>query len=69
MGKLALRLKMLFGRGREGERLRDEVEFHVAEQTRENLRAGMGPEEAAPPTRQPGRLIRCDNWHFLDIAV
>ena len=39
-----------FMTGRRGdERLREEMEQHLALQTEENIRAGMPPEEATPP--------------------
>lgn len=41
-----MRLRMLFQRGRESERLSAELEFHIEEQTAENIAAGMSPEEA-----------------------
>ncbi len=46
MAKLGLRLSLLLRRSRETERLREELAFHLEEQTRENLAAGMPPEEA-----------------------
>ena len=46
MAKLGLLLKMLLRRDRETERLREEFTFHLEEQTRENLAAGMTPDEA-----------------------
>ncbi|MGC1362489.1 MAG: permease prefix domain 1-containing protein, partial [Silvibacterium sp.] len=37
---------MLFSRNRETERLNAELEFHIEQQTTENVAAGMSPEEA-----------------------
>jgi putative ABC transport system permease protein len=42
----AMRLRMLFGRGKAGARLDDELRFHVERQIAENVAAGMSPEEA-----------------------
>src|SRR5580658_7847288 len=44
--KLAMRVRMLFGRGNEGARLDDELQFHIDRQTAENIAAGMSAEEA-----------------------
>ncbi len=44
--QLGMRLRMLFGRGRAGERLDDELRFHLERQIAENLAAGMSAEEA-----------------------
>ena len=44
--KLRIRLQMLLGRRREGQRLDDELRFHLEQQVAENIAAGMSPEEA-----------------------
>ena len=44
--KVAMRLKMLFGRKHEGERLQDELSFHLEQQIAENRAAGMSRKEA-----------------------
>lgn len=44
--KIRMRLRMLFRRSREAERLAAELEFHVEQQTQENIAAGMSAEEA-----------------------
>jgi predicted permease len=44
--KIRMRLQMLFRRSREAERLNTELEFHIEQQTAENIQAGMSPEEA-----------------------
>ena len=44
--KLRMRLKMLFQRKREGERLEAELQFHLEQQTAENIASGMSPKEA-----------------------
>ncbi|HSH38286.1 MAG TPA: ABC transporter permease, partial [Chthoniobacterales bacterium] len=47
-----LRRLLNFGfRRRNDERLREEIETHIAAQAEENIRAGMGPEEAARQAR------------------
>lgn len=43
---IRMRLRMLFQRAREGDRLSAELEFHIEEQTAENIAAGMAPDEA-----------------------
>lgn len=44
--QIRIRLRMLFHRRREGNRLSAELEFHIEQQTAENISAGMSPEEA-----------------------
>src|SRR5580698_11108701 len=44
--KLWMRCGMLFGRGRAGVQLRDELEFHIEQQIAENVAAGMSAAEA-----------------------
>jgi len=44
--KLVMRLRMLFGRGREGRALDTELSFHLEEQTREYVAAGVSPDDA-----------------------
>ena len=44
--KIRIRFQMLFRRSREAERLNVELEFHIEQQTEENIAAGMSPEEA-----------------------
>jgi predicted permease len=46
MEKLAMRVRMLFGRSRAGVRLDDELRFHLERQIAENVAAGMSAEEA-----------------------
>ena len=41
-----LRLQTLFRRDRSGQRLEDEIQFHLDQQIAENLAAGMSREEA-----------------------
>jgi putative ABC transport system permease protein len=44
--QLAMKVRMLFTRGRAGARLDDELRFHLDRQMEENHAAGMSPEEA-----------------------
>jgi predicted permease len=46
LNKLRIRLQMLLHRGREGQRLDAELDFHLSQQIAENIAAGMSPEEA-----------------------
>jgi len=46
LNRLITRLFNFTARRRAGERLREEIESHMATQTEENIRAGMTPEEA-----------------------
>ena len=41
-----MKLQMLFGRGKAGQQLSEELRFHLEQQVAENLAAGMGPGEA-----------------------
>lgn len=44
--QLAMRVRMLFGRGKAAAQLDEELRFHVDRQIAENIAAGMSPEEA-----------------------
>jgi len=44
--RLRMKVRMLLGRGAEGARLDDELEFHLERQIAENVAAGMSTEEA-----------------------
>src|SRR5437588_7796738 len=44
--RLLLRLETLFRRNRVGQRLNDEMQFHLEQQIAENVAAGMSREEA-----------------------
>jgi predicted permease len=52
MTKLWMRSKMLVRRQRESERLHAELQFHIEQQTTENVAVGMSPEEADRAARQ-----------------
>ncbi|WP_446745150.1 ADOP family duplicated permease [Silvibacterium acidisoli] len=65
---------MLLHRGRESQRLLAELEFHVEQQTAENIAAGMSPEEAryaalrafGNPTLLRERARENWNWHMVE---
>jgi predicted permease len=46
LNKFLMRCKMLFRRGRAGEQLQDELQFHLDQQIAENIAAGISPDEA-----------------------
>ena len=46
LDQLRMKARMLFGRGTEGARLNDELEFHLERQIAENRAAGMSTQEA-----------------------
>ena len=46
LGRLRLRIQMIFRRKRAGEQLQDELRFHLDRQIAENLAAGMNPDAA-----------------------
>ena len=46
MQKLLMKLRMLFRRGRAGDQLQDELQFHIDQQVAENIAAGMSHAEA-----------------------
>ena len=46
LAQLRMRIEMLFGRGRAGARLDEELRYHLEEQIAENIAAGMSAEEA-----------------------
>src|SRR6516164_1360451 len=52
-----LRLQTLFRRDRSGQRLEDEIQFHLDQQIAENLAAGMSREEAAMPPCAPSAIL------------
>jgi len=43
---LGIKLRMLFARNKAGRQLQDELSFHLDQQTRENIAAGMSPRQA-----------------------
>lgn len=74
---LGMRLRMLFGRGREIERLDEELQFHLDRQIAENLAAGMSAEEARKAAlREFGNpaLLREQaraawSWNWLELLM
>ncbi|MGA2167395.1 MAG: ABC transporter permease [Terracidiphilus sp.] len=46
LAQLRMRIEMLFGRGRAGARLDEELRFHIERQIAENIAGGMSAEEA-----------------------
>ena len=46
LNQLFMKCRMLFLRGRAGNELQDELQFHLDQQIAENIAAGMDPEEA-----------------------
>lgn len=46
MYRLLMNLRLLLQRGKAGAELDRELAFHLDQQIRENIAAGMGPEEA-----------------------
>src|ERR1700744_2087735 len=46
LDRVAMQFRMLFARGRAGARLDDELQFHLDNQIRENIAAGMSRDDA-----------------------
>ncbi len=72
--KLYMQIRMLFGRNRAGQRLQDELRFHLDQQISENTASGMSPDEARKAALRtfgnPGLIreqVRATwNWYNLD---
>ncbi|HEY1579950.1 MAG TPA: ABC transporter permease [Terracidiphilus sp.] len=72
--KLYMQIRMLFGRNRAGQRLEDELRFHLDRENGENIASGMSPEDArkaAMCTFGNPALVRDQvrttwNWYSLD---
>ena len=72
--KLYMQFRMLFGRSRAGQRLQDELRFHLDQQVSENITSGMSPEQARKAAMRsfgdPGLVreqVRATwNWYNLD---
>jgi predicted permease len=64
--RLLIRLGRSVMRRREDERLRDEIEEHLALQTAENLRAGLSPLEARRQARQKFGAVESVKEHYRD---
>jgi putative ABC transport system permease protein len=77
LDKLLMRCKMLLGRGRAGEELREELEFHIEQQTAENIAAGMSAAEArgaalrlfGNPTTLRDRARETWSWQGLELLM
>jgi predicted permease len=77
LNKLWMRLKMLLGRGRAGEQLHDELEFHVEQQMAENIAAGMSAAEARSaalrmfgnPATLRDQARGTWSWHELELLL
>src|SRR6202046_1631847 len=75
--KLSMQIRMLFGRNRAGQRLQDELRFHLDQQISENIASGMSPDDArkaAMRTFGDPALVREQvratwNWYNLDQLV
>jgi putative ABC transport system permease protein len=75
--QLRMRIEMLFGRGRAGARLDEELRFHIERQIAENIAGGMSAEEArCAALRAFGNpaLVREQarsawNWNWLELVV
>ncbi len=72
--KLYMQIRMLFGRNRAGQRLQDELRFHLDQQISENMASGMSPDDARRAAIRafgnPGLVreqVRATwNWYNLD---
>lgn len=77
LAQMRMRLVMLFGRGRAGARLDDELRDHLERQIAENVAAGMSPEEArCAALREFGNpaLLREQaraswSWNWLELLL
>ncbi|MGB6877785.1 MAG: ABC transporter permease, partial [Candidatus Acidiferrales bacterium] len=65
LNRLFTRLRNFTTRRRDDERLREEMESHIATQTEENIRAGMTPEEARRHARLKFGAVEAvrENYH------
>jgi len=71
---LQMRLRMLFQRGREGQRLSEELQFHLDHQISENVAAGMSIENARSaamrtfgnPTLAREKARETWSWNWVD---
>ncbi|HYL81079.1 MAG TPA: permease prefix domain 1-containing protein, partial [Candidatus Acidoferrum sp.] len=65
LNRFFTRVLNLMGRRRDDERLREEIESHIATQTEENIRAGMIPGEASRHARTKFGAVQVvrDDYH------
>jgi hypothetical protein len=69
--KLYMQIQMLFGRKRAGERLQDELRFHLDQLISENIASGMRPDDSRRAAMRtfgdPGlvreQVIATWNWY------
>ncbi|MFZ0662046.1 MAG: ABC transporter permease [Acidobacteriaceae bacterium] len=72
--QIQMRVQMLFRRNREARRLSAELEFHIEQQTAENIAAGMPPDEAhyaalcafGNPTLLREQARETWSWNFME---
>src|SRR5271170_2680477 len=77
LAQLAMRIRMLFLRGRAGGQLDDELKFHLDQQIAENIAAGMSPEEArlaalrifGNPTALRDQTRETWSWQWLELLL
>ncbi len=75
--KLFMQCRMLFLRNREGDKLREELQFHLDQQIAENLAAGMSREEArraalrsfGNPTALRDQARETWSWQWLELLL
>jgi predicted permease len=75
--KLFMQCQMLIRRGRAGEQLQDELQFHLDQQIAENESAGMDPDEARSaalrsfgnPTTLRDQARDTWSWHGLEVFL
>src|SRR5271168_5392671 len=77
LDKLIMQMRMLLHRGRAGDQLQNELQFHLEQQIAENLAAGMGREEArraalrsfGNPTALRDQARETWSWRWLETLL
>ncbi len=77
LNQLLMKCRMLFLRGRAGNELQDELQFHLDQQIAENIAAGMDPEEArrdalrifGNPTALRDQARETWSWLWLELLL
>src|SRR5277367_2113431 len=77
LSQLFMKCQTLFLRGRAGNELQDELQFHLEQQIEENVAAGMGPEEArlaalrmfGNPTALRDQARETWGWLWLELLL
>jgi predicted permease len=77
LDRLVMRCRMLFLRGRAGDQLHDELQYHLERQIAENIAAGMSPEEArlaalrifGNPTALRDQTRETWSWQWLELLL